>query len=178
MIQASPMKLPPYVYRVPSRHGKTRIYFWRGRGHRKDSRPRDAGHGGVLRQDCRAGAAERGRHLQATTAGHAGRKHDAMAVAEGVRGQGLPEQDRCAHAVRHGADRRKDACRARHAGFQRQDRRHARPLFHPGDDGGATRPACRHARGREQPGEAGAGHVPPGHQEEDPRCHDRSDARR
>jgi integrase len=30
-----PMKLPQFVYRVPSRHGKERVYFWRGRGHRR-----------------------------------------------------------------------------------------------------------------------------------------------
>ena len=29
------MKLPQFVYRVPSRHGKERVYFWRGRGHRR-----------------------------------------------------------------------------------------------------------------------------------------------
>jgi integrase len=28
-------KLPPYVYRDDSRHGQPRLYFWKGRGHRK-----------------------------------------------------------------------------------------------------------------------------------------------
>src|SRR5262245_23197446 len=29
------LKLPQYVYRVPNRHGKERVYFWRGRGHKR-----------------------------------------------------------------------------------------------------------------------------------------------
>jgi hypothetical protein len=29
------LKLPQFVYRVPSRQGKERVYFWRGRGHRR-----------------------------------------------------------------------------------------------------------------------------------------------
>jgi hypothetical protein len=28
-------KFPPYVYRDDSRHDQRRIYFWKGRGHRK-----------------------------------------------------------------------------------------------------------------------------------------------
>jgi integrase len=35
MYEAFPMKLPEYVYSDPSRHGRPRLYFWRGRGHKK-----------------------------------------------------------------------------------------------------------------------------------------------
>src|SRR5262245_2935399 len=31
----APTKLPQFVYIVPSRQGKQRVYFWRGRGHRR-----------------------------------------------------------------------------------------------------------------------------------------------
>ena len=35
MTEACPMKLPLYVYSIPSRHGKPRLYFWRGEGHKR-----------------------------------------------------------------------------------------------------------------------------------------------